>query len=87
MDPFRKLLVDFRLTTVEIIYRMPDYPDVLLTFIWQDYDLPPDFPRLQGFLEFWTRSLDGKIHSVYIMSAPPLAFPKINMPGFLRTLH
>jgi uncharacterized protein Usg len=43
---------------------MPDHPSVLQTFIWQDYDLQPRFPKLSEFLDFWKRSLDGPLHSV-----------------------
>ncbi len=61
---------DYRLTTAKIYYHMPDYPDVLQTYVWQATDLPPEFPELRKFLEFWQKSLDGKLHSVRIASAP-----------------
>ena len=83
----RSLLEDFRLTTVEIIYHLPDHPDVLQSFIWQDYDLPPNFPRLQHFLEFWSHTLEGKLHSVYVMNAAHLVTPKFSATEFLGTLH
>lgn len=59
---------DYRLTTAEIIYHLPDYPDFLQSYIWQEYDMAPKFPVLHGFLKFWTRNLDGKLHSVYVAS-------------------
>lgn len=66
---FEKQLVrDFRLTTANIFYHMPDYPDLLQEFIWQEYDVAPKYPVLQEFLGFWTRELDGKLHSVYVAS-------------------
>ncbi len=52
------------LTTAEITYRMPDFRSVLQTFVWQDYDLAPRFPKLSEFLEFWRAELDGPLHSV-----------------------
>ncbi|MFQ5622197.1 MAG: usg protein [Paracoccaceae bacterium] len=52
------------LTTAEIFYRMPDHQSVLQTFIWQEYDIAPDFPELFRFLEFWESELDGPLHSV-----------------------
>ena len=57
-------LKGYGLTTAEILYRMPDHPVMLQTYIWQDYDLAPKFPVLFGFLEFWERELDGPLHSV-----------------------
>ena len=32
---------DYRLTTAEILYHMPDHPAVLQSYIWQDLDLAP----------------------------------------------
>ena len=54
----------FRLTTAEIIYRLPDAPALLQSYIWQDYDRAPEFPRLRRFLDFWAENLDGALHSV-----------------------
>ena len=64
-----KQINGYSLTTAEITYRMPDARTVLQTFLWQEYDLAPRFPKLEGFLDFWERELDGPIHSVRIASA------------------
>jgi uncharacterized protein Usg len=64
----RVLLEDYRLTTAEILYHLPDHPSLLQSYIWQELDLTPDFPQLHKFLEFWERSLDGKLHSVKVAS-------------------
>ena len=58
----------YRLTTAEIVYHMPDHPSMLQSYIWQEYDLCPKFPELRKFLDFWTRDLDGPLHSVYVAS-------------------
>ena len=64
---FEKQFTDhFRLTTAQIYYHLPDHPKLLQEFIWQDYDLPPQFPQLKGFLGFWVREIEGKLHSVYV---------------------
>jgi len=63
-----KQLLGYRLTTAEIIYRMPDYLDVLQSYIWQEYDRAPEFPELHHFLDFWERNLDGPIHQVRVAS-------------------
>jgi len=64
---FIKTLQGYSLTTAEILYRLPDHPSLLQTFVWQDYDLHPLFPKLKGFLEFWEAKLDGKLYRVRIM--------------------
>ncbi|MEI1250419.1 usg protein [Rhizobium aouanii] len=54
----------YGLTTAHILYRMPDFESVLQTYVWQDYDLAPDFPEMHRFLDFWQSKLDGPLHSV-----------------------
>ena len=68
-DAFRRQLAGYSLATAEICYRMPDAQDILQTFVWQQYDLAPRFPELRRFLDFWTRELDGPIHSVRLAHA------------------
>ena len=60
---------DWRLTTAEILYHMPDHPGVLQTFIWQKLDRAPSFPELTRFLDFWQREIEGPLHSVRVASA------------------
>ncbi|HEX4261176.1 MAG TPA: usg protein [Acetobacteraceae bacterium] len=62
-------LGDYRLTTAEILYHMPDHPGLLQTFVWQELDIAPRFPVLHRFLDFWTHNLDGRLHSVRVASA------------------
>ena len=52
----------YGLTTAHILYRLPDFRSVLQTFLWQDYDLAPDFPQMTKFLDFWRANLDGDLH-------------------------
>ena len=63
---FRKQLAGYGLTTAEILYRMPDHPALLQSYIWQEYDLFPDFPVLKGFLDFWIRTLEGPLFKVTV---------------------
>jgi uncharacterized protein Usg len=58
------MLKGYGLTTAELYYRMPDYRNVLNSFVWQEYDLAPDYPKLFGFIEFWQEKIDGPLHSV-----------------------
>ena len=60
---------DWRLTTAEILYHLPDHPGLLQTFIWQKLDHAPDFPELHRFLAFWQRDIEGPLHSVRVASA------------------
>ena len=71
-----KQMRDYRMTTAEIVYRLPDHPAVLQTYIWQNLDLAPKFPELRKFLGFWERSLDGKLHSVRVGAARLITPPR-----------
>lgn len=66
---FINQLAGYGLTTAEIHYHMPDHPHLLQLYIWQEYDLAPKFPALNRFLGFWESQLDGKLHSVRVVSA------------------
>ncbi|QRE73925.1 usg protein [Methylobacterium aquaticum] len=84
---FRQQIEGYGLTTAHILYRIPDHPGVLQTYVWQDYDLAPRFPVLNGFLDFWKRELDGPLHSVRVAHShliKPAEFKAVN--GVL-TLH
>jgi uncharacterized protein Usg len=69
MTRLERRLAGYRLTTAEIDYWRPDHPSLLQQFIWQHYDLAPEFPTLTRFLNFWERELDGRLHRVTVASA------------------
>jgi uncharacterized protein Usg len=63
------VLKGYRLATAEILYRMPDNLDFLQAYLWQDFDIAPEFPVLNRFLKFWEENLDGPLHSVRVASS------------------
>lgn len=70
-------LKSYRLTTAEILYHLPDHPDLLQSYVWQDLDLAPRFPVLHKFLDFWSHNLDGKLHSVRVGHTMLIQPPKL----------
>ena len=66
---FRRQLEGYGLTTAQILYRLPDHPSLLQTYVWQEYDLCPKFPVLNRFLAFWLEKLEGPLHSVTVAHA------------------
>jgi uncharacterized protein Usg len=88
IDPdFRRQLDGYSLATAEIIYRMPDALNLLQTYIWQDYDLAPRFPNLRKFLDFWTRELEGPIHSVRLAHATLIRPAEFRYADHELTIH
>ena len=65
---FKRQLTGYRLATAEILYHFPDHPGLLQRYVWQDYDIAPEFPVLNRFLDFWRKELEGPIHSVRVVS-------------------
>lgn len=80
-------LAGYTLTTAHILYRMPDFPALLQSYVWQDYDIAPDFPVLSRFLDFWTRSLEGPIHSVRVANRSLIAPADLRTADGFCTLH
>jgi uncharacterized protein Usg len=63
---FARQLKDYRLTTAEIIYGLPDHPKLLQSYIWQELDIAPRFPVLNKFLRFWETKLEGRLVHVKV---------------------
>jgi uncharacterized protein Usg len=66
MTEIERQLNGYRLTTAEIIYRMPDHLDLLQTYVWQALDLAPKFLELNKFLSFWEREIEGPLYAVKV---------------------
>jgi uncharacterized protein Usg len=77
----------YRLTTAEILYHLPDHPAVLQTYVWQDYDVAPQYPALSKFLTFWRRELEGRLHSVRVAAAGLVSAAEWRHTEHLRFLH
>ena len=87
MSDFARQLENYRLTTAEILYRMPDHPSVLQTFVWQELDLAPKFPVLQKFLDFWEKNLDGRLFKVRVAHSMLIRPAEFRLNAHLATLH
>jgi uncharacterized protein Usg len=79
-EDFRKQVLGYGLTTAQILYRMPDHPSLLQTYVWQNCDLFPKFPALTDFLAFWQEKLDGPLYSVTV------AHSRLIRPAELRAI-
>jgi uncharacterized protein Usg len=74
-------LQNYRLTTAQIFYHMPDHPGLLQEFVWQELDMAPRFPVLTKFLDFWRDNLEAPLHSVRVAQA------KIITPAEFRAVE
>lgn len=87
MNDFEKMLNHYRLTTANILYHLPDHPMLLQSYLWQEYDLAPQFPELHKFLAFWERELEGRLHSVQVASCELIRPDSFRAPGSVITIH
>jgi uncharacterized protein Usg len=58
------------IVTVDVLYWLPDYNDLLQQFIWQTNDTRPNYPRVHGFLNYWKDNVEAVIAEVQIADAP-----------------
>jgi uncharacterized protein Usg len=86
-EDFRKQLEGYGLTTAKILYRLPDHPRLLQTYVWQEYDLWPRFPTLTRFLDFWSRELEGPLHSVTVAHSKLIRPSEFRHVGDMFKLH
>lgn len=84
---FAKQWQGYGLSTVNILYRLPDHPKILQNFVWQEYDLAPEFPVLHGFLAFWRREIEGTLHSVTVAHAKLIKPAEFRAVDGIVTLH
>ncbi len=78
---------DYRLTTAEILYHLPDHPALLQTYVWQNMDLAPQYPELRRFLDFWKANLDGKLHSIRVAAGAPVRQASLRHAKHLQSIH
>ena len=81
------MLRGWRLTTAEILYRMPDHPALLQSYVWQELDLIPDFPALKKFLAFWESHLEGRLHSVKVCHSELIKPAEMRIGRIIGMLH
>ena len=86
-NDFYRAINGYCLTTAEIIYHLPDYPLLLQTYVWQEFDIPPLFPRLTAFIEFWDKNIDGRIETVRVATAGNLMPNSIMTPAVSFKIH
>jgi uncharacterized protein Usg len=55
------------IVTLNVLYWMPDYKNVLQEFIWQTSDIKPEYPRVHRFLNYWHNNIDAVISEVNII--------------------
>ena len=84
---FVKQLAGYGLTTAEIIYRRPDRKWLLQSYVWQNYDMFPNFPALNHFLTFWQEKLEGPLFSVTVAHSRLIKPAEIRSVGGVFRLH
>ncbi len=84
---FKKMLGGYGLTTAEILYRRPDHRWLLQSYVWQNYDLFPNFPALKDFLAFWQDKLEGPLVSVTVAHSKLIKPAEIKAIDGLFRLH
>ena len=56
-----------KIVTLNVLYWLPDYNNVLQQFTWQTKDIVPEYPRVHEFLNYWHKEIDAVIAEVQIV--------------------
>ncbi len=86
-EDFKRQLAGYGLTTAEILYRRPDHRWLLQSYVWQNYDLFPNFPALKDFLAFWQDKLEGPLVSVTVAHSKLIKPAEIKAVDGMFRLH
>ena len=70
-------LAGYWLSSGEILYRMPDFPSMLQSFVWQQYDNPREIPELHRYLNFWNINIDATLHAWRVACAELIKVPAV----------
>jgi len=49
---------------IRVFYYMPDYRNLVQEFSWQTLDVPPTYPRINKFLEYWRYNIEAVIADI-----------------------
>jgi uncharacterized protein Usg len=60
---------------------------LLQSYVWQDYDLAPRFPKLTDFLGFWHANLDGALYRIRVTHRKLITPAEFRFVGGELTLH
>ena len=83
----RRQLEGYGMTTANILYRLPDHPAIIQSYVWQDYDLHPHFPELKKFLDFWSQKIEGALHQVIVAHTRLIKPAELKLAGAEFRLH
>ena len=64
--------------SVQVVYYIPDYMNLVNEFIWQTEDQLPEYPRITRFLNYW----DKNIFNIYLnitLASGQLSFNLLNI--------
>tara|TARA_R110002074_G_scaffold175356_1_gene338552 strand:- start:64 stop:318 length:255 start_codon:yes stop_codon:yes gene_type:complete len=83
------IMIRKTIVTLDILYYMPDYENLVQTFVWQTNDITPDFPRIHKFLDYWDEHIEAKIAEANIayVYQDKMRYKKADFEGKVGTWH
>lgn len=58
-----------RIVTVNVLYYIPNYQNLIQEFLWQTEDIVPELYRVHKFLNFWKNNIDAIIKEIIVSYA------------------
>mgnify|MGYP006109832151 FL=1 len=83
------IMIRKTIVTLDLLYYMPDYENIVQTFVWQTNDVTPDFPRINKFLDYWDEHIEAKIAEANIayVYQDKVLYKKADFEGKIGTWH
>ena len=66
------------IASVQVVYYIPDYLNLVNEFVWQTKDQLPEYPRITRFLDYWDKNIDGPIKEVFIYDHEEVKIRHVN---------
>ena len=60
------ILEKWTVASVQVVYYITDYLSILNDLLWQTEDHRQKYPRINEFLDYWDKNIDGPIKEVFI---------------------
>lgn len=66
------LMGNYRTVSLNVLYFLPEYSNILQEFHWQTDDVIPELVKIHKFLNHWHNTIEADIHEVKIACSAPL---------------
>ena len=72
------------IVTISIFYYRPDATYLVNEFVWQTFDIVPEYPRIRKFLDHWRTDVQARIQEIYLLHSFDNDWVRANFSGTIQ---